>query len=237
MKIFLACLLAAGAAIAQDAPKLKSRTDVPPSEPPTPPPGPVLVVPAGTKIPISLKQPVSTSTARPGDAIYGQTSFPILVSGLIAIPAGTWVQGVVDSVKRAGRIKGTAELRFHLTQLIFQNGYSLSMRAAIDHVPGESGVNVEEPDTVKESSEKEKDVGRIMTNASTAGGIGALAGAAVHPTIRGFGVGGVAGIAAGTLIGVLARGSDVRFDVGTAVEVALNQAIGIDREQASRAAN
>jgi type IV secretion system protein VirB10 len=74
------------------------------------------VVPAGTKIPIQLRQAISTKNAQPGDPIYGQTTFPLIVDNRVMIPAGTFVKGVVDMSRRAGRIKGKAELQFHLTR-------------------------------------------------------------------------------------------------------------------------
>jgi len=210
-------------------PELKTRTEVPASIAPSTQNGTkaVTIVPAGTRIPLQLRQPVSTKSAEPGDPIYAQTSFPIVIAGTMVIPPGTWVQGIVDKVKRAGRIKGTAELQFHLTTLIFPSGYTVDMNAAIDRVPGDQGSTVREPNTVKQDPEKAKDLERVGAAASQAGTIGALSGAAASPSIRGIGVGGVAGIAAGTLIGVLARGTDVRFDTGTAVEIALSQPIAI----------
>jgi hypothetical protein len=36
------------------------------------------------------------------------------------------------------------------------------------------------------------------------------------------------------LIGLLARGSDVRFETGTAVEIALTHAMALDPDKASR---
>lgn len=215
---------------AQQEPKLKSRIDVPGtgSRPDFKTENGMWIVPAGTKIPIQLRQPISTKDARPGDAIYAQTTFPIASGGNLVIPAGTWVQGVVDSVKRAGRIKGTAELQFHLTTLIYANGYTVDIAAAIDHVPGGSDTSMKEPGTVKQRSEKGKDLERVGSAASTGGQIGALTGAAASRSIRGIGMGGLTGIAAGTLIAMLARGSDVKFDTGAAVEIALGHAMAIE---------
>jgi len=195
------------------------------------PPGSLWIVPAGTKIPLQLRQPLSTKTAQPGDPVYAQTAFPIVIHSTMMVPAGTWVQGKVDTVKRAGRIKGTAELQFHLTQLIYPSGYTLDIAAAIDRVPGDAGVTTKEPGVVKQQPEKEQDLGKVLDTAAKTGGIGALAGAAASPSIHGFGVGGVAGIAAGTLIGILARGTDVKFDTGTAVEIATTQAMAIDPDK------
>ena len=222
---------------AQEPPRLKTREEVAaPAKAEKREPKDVWVVPAGTRLPIALRQPITTKGARVGDPIYAQTTFPVVIDGDMVIPAGTWVQGVVDNVKRAGRIKGTAELQFHLTKLIYANGYTLDIAAAIDQVPGSETSSVKEPGTVKQNSQKGKDLERVGTAASQGGQIGALAGAAANPSIRGFGVGGLSGIAAGTLIAMLARGSDVRFETGTAVEIALSQAMAVDPVRASRPA-
>jgi type IV secretion system protein VirB10 len=195
---------------------------------------PIWVVPAGTKIPIQLRQAVSTKNAQPGDPIYGQTTFPVIVGNVVMIPAGTFVKGVVDSAKRAGRIKGRAELQFHLTTLIYGNGYTLDMAAAVDQVPGSEDARIKEPGKVERDSAKGEDLKTIGGGAATGGQIGGLAGAS-SGSMRGLGIGGVGGIAAGALIGVLARGADVRFEIGSGVEVSLNRAIAVDGEKVMRA--
>jgi len=221
------------------APRLKSRTEVPASgatsqSAPKPGANGLWIVPAGTKIPIQLRQPVSTKNAQPGDPIYAQTTFPIVVDGVIMIPAGSYAKGVVDASKRAGRIKGAAELQFHLTALIYPNGYTLDLAAAIDQVPGSADSRMKEPGTVKHDSEKGADLKRIGEAAATGGQIGGMAGA-TSGSIRGVGIGGLSGIAAGTLIALLARGNDVRFEIGSGVEVSLNHAIAIEAEKVMRA--
>lgn len=209
-------------------PQLKTRdaTPAPPS-----PAGPVAIVPAGTKLPIQLRQPVSTKNAAAGDPIYAQTAFPVVAGGVMLIPAGTWVQGVVDRVKRAGRIKGTAELEFHLTTLIYANGYTVDLKAALDQVPGSESNAVKEPGIVKQDAQKEKDVGQVITTASQTGMIGTIAGVA---TRSGTGVrtGGISGLAVGTLVGILKRGDDVRFDTGASLEISLSAPIAVEREKA-----
>lgn len=226
-------ILALAAIAATCHAQLKTRDEVPAKPVPA---GPQFILPAGTRLPIQLRQALSTKNAQPGDSVYAQTSFPVVAPGGIAIPAGTWVQGVVDSVKRAGRIKGTAELRFHLTSLIFANGHTVDMAAAIAQVPGSESSSVREPGVVKQDSEKRKDLDRTLDTASKTGQIGALGGMAANPGLRSIGVGGLAGIAAGTFIAMLTRGSDVRFEAGTSVEIALTKAIAIDKEIALRPA-
>lgn len=241
--VIAALLLASASALAQqqpvptdNTPQLKTRTGtavVDATAPPTESARVRWIVPAGTKIPVQLKQAVSTKNARPGDPIYGQTTFPVLVNGQITIPGGTFVQGVIDSVKRAGRIKGTAALQFHLTTLLYPNGYALDMAAAVDQVPGDESSHIKEPGTLTHDSEKGKDVERIGRSAAEGAAIGGTAGA-ISGNARGIGVGGLSGIAAGSLIAILARGSDLRFEAGTVVDVALNHAIALDPEKITR---
>lgn len=221
------------------APELKSRADLPPDAPPASREKPdhqgnLWIVPAGTRIPVALRQPISTKNARAGDPIYGQTNFPVVIDENVVIPSGTYVQGVVDNVKRAGRIKGTAELQFHLTTLIYPSGYTLNLAAAIDQVPGSDSAHMKEPGTVQHDSEKGKDVERIGRGAAQGGAVGGLAGAAATGGVRGAGVGGLTGAAAGTMIALLARGSDVRFENGTVVNVVLNHAIAVDGRRVTR---
>jgi hypothetical protein len=248
MKMLAGITLIAAAMLGQQEsqpsePRLKTRDEVaaPTARPPLKIENGMWIVPAGTKIPIQLRQPVSTKGAKPGDPIYAQTTFPVALGGNIVIPAGTWVQGVVDHVKRAGRVKGKAELQFHLTTLIYSNGYTVDLAAAIDQVPGSENLHMKEPGTVEHDSQKGKDLEKVGTAASQGAQIGALGGMATgagsnNPGsyVRRIGIGGLSGAAAGTLIALLARGADVRFETGTAVEISLGQAMALDPDKATR---
>ena len=68
-----------------------------------------LTIPAGAQIPLALKQAISTKTAREGDPVYATTTFPFVINDRVLVPAGTYVQGRISSVKRAGRVHGRAE--------------------------------------------------------------------------------------------------------------------------------
>jgi hypothetical protein len=63
-------------------------------------------IPAGTQIPLRLRQAISTKSAKPGDAVYAETVFPVVLNDRIMIPTGTYVQGRISEVKRPGRVKG-----------------------------------------------------------------------------------------------------------------------------------
>src|SRR5260370_19205746 len=47
-------------------------------------------IPAGTKIPLLLKQAISTKNAREGDAVYAETAFPFVFDNRVLVPAATF---------------------------------------------------------------------------------------------------------------------------------------------------
>ncbi|MGB6025660.1 MAG: hypothetical protein WBG40_10695, partial [Candidatus Sulfotelmatobacter sp.] len=55
-----------------------------------------LSIPAGTKIPLLLKQAISTKNAREGDAVYAETAFPFVMNERVIVPAGTYIQGKIS---------------------------------------------------------------------------------------------------------------------------------------------
>src|ERR1035441_8602125 len=56
----------------------------------------VYTVPAGTKVLLQLRSSVNTKSAKPGDGVYLASTFPVVVGNRVMIPAGVYVQGVVD---------------------------------------------------------------------------------------------------------------------------------------------
>ena len=67
-------------------------------------------IPQGTHVLLRMVNSVSTRTARPGDRVYLETASPITAGGRIAVPVHSYVQGVVTHSKRAGRVRGKAQL-------------------------------------------------------------------------------------------------------------------------------
>jgi len=92
-----------------------------------------IVVPARTIIPVRLTQNLWSKTARAGDSVRAVTIFPVTVGWVVAIPAGTYVEGAVDKVwKRASSRHPAIEL--HFTALVFANGYTVSLETATTDV-------------------------------------------------------------------------------------------------------
>jgi hypothetical protein len=58
-----------------------------------------VVVPAGTRIDASLKNPLSIST-KAGDRMLAFVTDPVIVNGSTAIPAGARLDGVIDQIEK-----------------------------------------------------------------------------------------------------------------------------------------
>ncbi len=184
-----------------------------------------LVVPTGTRVPLSLKQAISTKNARQGDPVYAETAFPVSIGGRLVIPAGTYVQGVIDRVQRAGHIKGRAEILMHFTSLVFPNGYTVVMPAGVENVPGAEHEKVKgQEGAIQGDSNKGE---KIKTAAGTAA-TGAVIGAATTGSGKGAAIGGGIGGAAGLAIAMLSRGNDVRLLPGTSIEMILQRPLTLD---------
>ena len=101
-------------------------------------------VPAGTKVLLQLRSAVNTKSAKAGDGVYLSSTFPVVVGNRVMIPAGVYVQGVVDRVERAGRVKGRAQLDMHFTSIIFPNGTVVEVPGVVNSLPGASKQTVKD---------------------------------------------------------------------------------------------
>ena len=186
-----------------------------------------VTVPAGTKLLLSLKSAVNTKTAHPGDGVYLETSFPITQNNRIVIPAGTYVQGVIDNVKRPGRVKGRAEVLFHFNTLIFPSGYTVAVPGALQDVPGAYNGHVKDKDgTVQAEGQKGRDAGTIAGPAATGTLIGGLARGG-----KGAAIGGLGGGAIGLAQVLLTRGDDIKIPQGTSVEMVLQRPLQLEERR------
>jgi hypothetical protein len=88
--------------------------------------GPV-TVPSGTEVPLVVIRPVRAKNAKPQDALYMQTSYPVAIGGTMAIPAGTYVQGQIVSLTQPTRKVSRSTMRVRFTKLVFANGYTVAL--------------------------------------------------------------------------------------------------------------
>jgi type IV secretion system protein VirB10 len=186
---------------------------------------PTIVIPAGTKVPLRLESGISTKNAKPGDGVYARTTFPVTVDDRIVVPAGTYIQGEIASVKRAGRVHGKAEVLMHFRTMIYPSGYTVALPGALEGTPDAENTHVKGKEgTVQQDSDTGKKVGTAAKTAAT----GAAVGAVVDRSISGAAIGGGMGAAVGTAIAMLTRGNDVRLPAGTTLEMVFERSVNLD---------
>ena len=216
-------LLLAGIAAAQSSP---------PPDPAAPAPDsgkPMLTIPAGTRVPLSLKQAISTKTAKNGDPVYAETAFPFVVNDRVVIPAGTYIQGKIERVQRGGHVKGRAELLIHFTSMIYPSGYTVMLGGSVENTPGAEKTSMKDTEgTIRQDSEAGRKARSAAEGATTGAVIGAVTNGGKGAGI-GAGVGGVAGLA----IGMLSRGADVRLEPGTSIEMEIQREVTVDASRVS----
>src|SRR5579872_6945700 len=126
----------------------------------------MITIPAGTKIPLSLKQAISTKNAREGDAVYAETAFPYVIDNRMVVPAGSYIQGKISHVERGGRLKGRAEILIHFTSLVYPSGYTVMLPGSVENTPGA------EKNSLKDSEgtiQQDKDTGKKIEDAAKGG--------------------------------------------------------------------
>ncbi len=232
LAVFLAASILASAQNWDATPQLTSRAAPEAQENSSAAPADSVTVPSGTRVPLLMKQGLTTKNARPGDPVYAQTSFPIVMKDRIVIPPGTFVQGEIRRVQRPGRVKGRAELQLSFTSIIFPNGYTLLLPGAVQGTPGDpntAGVKDKEG-TIQGEGGKGKDAGTVVGTAVPGAGIGAIAGGA-----KGAGIGALSGGALGLATVLFTRGPEIHLAVGDSIEMVLERNLTIDETKVHRA--
>jgi type IV secretion system protein VirB10 len=223
MRIVLSFLLLTVLAVAQSNPATQADAPAAPA-PAAATAGNELIIPAGTKVPLALKHAISTKSAKEGDAVYAETTFPVVLNNRVLIPAGTYVQGKINRVQRAGRIKGRAEVLMHFTTLIYPSGYTVMLPGSVENAPGVDKATVkDEEGTIRGDSQTGEKVGTVAGSAGTGAVIGGLSHGGKGAAI-GAGVGG----AVGSAIALLSRGNDVKLEAGTTVEMVIQRPVPLD---------
>lgn len=188
-----------------------------------------IVLPTGTKVMLTLKSGINTKTAQAGDPVYLISSFPVVFENKVVIPPGVYVQGVLDRVQRAGRIKGRAQVSMHFTSMIFPNGSIVQVPGGVDAMPGSSGPKVTDPEgTIEQPGSKGKDVQTAAQVALAGASIGSIAGSASGSPGKGALIGGLGGAAIGGLVTLFTRGSDLDIAQGTNVEMVLQRPLQLE---------
>jgi len=150
-----------------------------------PPPGPTyaqptgpVTVPLATLVQLRTNEPLESKHAKQGNPVQFTVINDVAVGGVLAIPRGATVHGVVTEVKHAGDLGGSAELALSLTSLDL-GGQSYPLTSDLFKVKSPSKT------------------GQTVGSAVGGGIIGTIIGCAVGRGV-GCAVGAGAGVAAGT---------------------------------------
>lgn len=220
------CLCPAALGLHAQAPAASAPAEAPPA-PRT------YAVPAGTKVLLQLRSALNTKSARPGDGVYLASTFPVVVGNRVMIPAGVYVQGVVDRVARAGHVRGRAQLDMHFTSIIFPNGTVVEIPGVVNSLPGAKNQTVanDGEGTIQQDGDKGRNLGKTAEIAIPAGTtVGAVGGlGAGHPLAGGI-AGAAGGLAAAGLVSLFTRGADVDIPSGTPVEMVLQRPLLLEEE-------
>jgi len=160
-----------------------------------------VTVPQGTVIPLELETPLSSETTQLEAPVRARVRQAVVVDGVVAIPIGTTLSGVVTQVERAGRVQGRAQLAFVFNRLQADN-----VREDVNTAPL----------TYVAESTKGEDATKI--------GVGAIGGAIVGGILgggSGAAKGAAIGGAAGTGVVLATRGEQVNLARGTALAASL----------------
>ena len=187
-------------------------------------PQPAMVtIPAGTRVLLVLTSPLHTTSAIAGSGVYSETAAAVVQDSHIAIPLRAQVQGVVESEKRPGRVKGKAQFLLHFTTLIFPNNYVVPIDGALQSVPGTKVRPSGEKGTLEPVDQIDKDVKTVVKPALIGGAVG---------SIRSLGPGTFTGAGAGALAGLakvlFTRGDEIHLPAGTTVEMVLQRPLTLD---------
>ncbi len=211
-----------------DGPQTAAPPPVAPTRAPVMPTGPSerITVPAGTRVGVVLQNGISTRSAKVGDSIYLQTSFPITQNNRIVIPVGSYLRGELLELKRPGKIKGKGEFRLRLDTLILPNGYTVSLNAAPRSADSGGKETMDSEGKVIGPGGKGKDAGTVAETTATGAGIGAIANG-----VKGLGIGAGIGAAAGLAAVLLTRGPEAELPRGSSLDVVLEHELFLEGNQ------
>ena len=162
------------------------------------------VIPAGHELDVRLQNALSSETSTAEQRFQATTAADVMQNGVVLVPAGSVVRGVVSSVRPAGRVDRVGSLTLSFDQITVR-GRNYPIRGMATQVFESGGIREE--------------VGTAGAGAGVGGVIGGL-------------IGGVKGAVLGAVIGAggaiaATDGKDVHLPAGAVVRVRLDSAVTV----------
>jgi hypothetical protein len=175
-----------------------------------------VTIPQGTLVQLRTSESLSSKRAKDGEPVQFTVIRDVAFGGVLALPKGATVHGVVTEVKKAGDLGGSPELTLKLTSLDL-GGQSYPLDSDQFKVKGPNKA------------------GQTVGSAVGGGIIGAIIGCAVG---RGAGcaIGAGAGLAAGTAASAASPGPGVWIPAEALVTFHLNSPLTVNPVDAQEAA-
>jgi len=165
-----------------------------------------VTVPAGTLVPVRLRDSLSTERHSTHDAFFATLDAPLIVEGLVIAERGALVRGRVVEAAGSGRVKGRAALVLQLDELSTADGQKVEIRTDAFRHEAESGVK--------------SDVAKAGVAAGIGAAIGAIAGGG-----RGAAIGAAIGGAAGAGGAMATRGKPAELPSETRLTFRLSEPV------------
>jgi hypothetical protein len=196
------------------------------------------ILPEGTEIQLSLREPVSSKLSEPGDEVLAVVRKDVVVDGRTVLRQGTEVVGRVTLAQPAGRLMKGGRLHVTFERVRLDGGerrLSAVIKSASDFSRDEK-VKSDGEGTLKGG----KDGGKVLSNVGTAAGLAGMGAtvvllASVYRNNGGFnGIGGgtigtYAGVMGGSVVAalLLSKGKEVRLDQNAIIRLKLEKPLRI----------
>ena len=173
-------------------------------------------IPEGTRFIIKLKDTLDTRNMQQGKHFKAELREDLVTPGGLIIPKGRTVKAHIGTFERGYT---GAKMQLALDEMETRKGW-VPLIATITGVPGDPSIKSsnDEGELYRKGPDKKK----VITNAAIGAAVGAVSGSAVAGG-KGAAIGAAAGAGLGGGSGFLMKGSDMRLDKGTQLEVRLDR--------------
>lgn len=182
--------------------------------------GRIVTLPKGTQMLVRLDNPVSSSSARVGDAVTAVLENDVYYEQEVVLPKGSEIQGAVSSVYPAERLgrHGQVELRFHTAKA----------PGSVNAIPLRAHVVTGDNAGVIQGNTLGRDILRGAGTMAVGAGVGTLAGMGLGYVIadsvgKGAAFGASAGLMGGAAWLLLHKGREVVIPSGSRMTLALDE--------------
>ncbi len=191
-----------------------------------------IVLPAGTRIQLTLLSSVSTKYAQDGDRVYLESAFPVFAAGRLVVPQRSYVTGTLTRTAPA-KGKGKPQLYIRFDTLTLPNGVSREFLSRPGTVDASAAGSIDREGKVSGKSSKGDNARTVAKDTRNGGMVGGMGGAvAGGHAITGMGLGMAIGSIA-SLSGIM-KGKDTVLPKGMNVEMVLDRDVAYKPEELVR---